>query len=60
MVVDRKFTVISGGGGRDGLLPANRERGDHIVTGGGSNSVTIDDSLFAGNFTLTTGAERMR
>jgi len=56
-VVGKNFKV-TGGAAADGI-DLNRLTVNGSTTlslGNGDNSVTINDSLFAGNFTLTTGA----
>jgi hypothetical protein len=58
LVLGKKFTLTSGGGTSEAVdLFHLRVGGDTSLTlNNGANQVTIDDSLFAGKFTLLSGA----
>jgi hypothetical protein len=57
LVVGKKFTVATGAGLDALVLNKLQVGGDtRLMLGDGDNTVTIDDSVFAGRFALTTGA----
>jgi hypothetical protein len=57
LIVGKKFTLTSGGGAAETLGFKNVQVcGDTLITlGNGGNTVTIDDSIFGGRFTLMSG-----
>src|SRR5262245_43020070 len=57
LIVDKKFTLTSGGGAAETLAFKNFQVGGDlsITLGNGGNTITIDDSIFGGRFTLVSG-----
>jgi hypothetical protein len=57
LIVSKKFTLMSGGGAAETLAFKNVQVGGDtsITLGNGGNTITIDDSIFGGRFTLVSG-----
>jgi hypothetical protein len=57
LIVGKKFTLKSGGGAAETLAFKNVQVGGDtsITLGNGGNTITIDDSIFGGRFTLVSG-----
>jgi len=57
LIVGKKFTLTSGGGTAESLAFKNVQIGGDtsITLGNGGNTITIDDSIFGGRFTLVSG-----